>query len=384
MNLLDVAVLVVMIVGGIIGAHVGFIVRSLSWLGLAAGLAIGLHITPRLARSLIESPPGLRLLSISALLVGLALIGHTAGLFASAALRRRFTLGDGLSRADRVAGAVLGVLGGLAFLWLLAPALRSTPGMVARQARGSVFVAFVDEHAPRQPPAARLLGRLMGEAPYPLFDDGTSVGEPPTADAGPIVDSLVARSVVRVDGPACGFRIAGTGFAVTPRLVVTNAHVVAGESTTQVTTSDRRALAARVVVFDGRHDVAVLRVDHDVPPLQLGRVRLGTVASVLGHPHGGELRSTPALVARWIDKPRSDITRSTTIRTRIVGLAARLIPGDSGAPVVGADGRVQAMVFAVDPAAEAMAFALSPAELRPFIDRARTATSAVPTGACLG
>ena len=35
----------------VVGFRVGFVVRALSWLGLSIGLAIGLRITPRLARS---------------------------------------------------------------------------------------------------------------------------------------------------------------------------------------------------------------------------------------------------------------------------------------------------------------------------------------------
>ena len=66
-----------------------------------------------------------------------------------------------------------------------------------------------------------------------------------------------------------------------------------------------------------------------------------------------------------------------------MGLAARLIPGDSGAPVIGADGLVQAMVFAVDPARDTTAFALSSEEVMPFVTATDTATRATSTGSCL-
>jgi len=103
----------------------------------------------------------------------------------------------------------------------------------------------------------------------------------------------------------------------------------------------------------------------------------------LGHPNGGHLRATPARVVRRIDTPRTDIYRSSTIQTSIVGLAAHLIVGDSGAPVVGPDGKVQAMVFAVDPADRDTAFAISSEELAPFVRQAADRTGAVPTGDCL-
>ena len=182
----------------------------------------------------------------------------------------------------------------------------------------------------------------------------------------------------------CGLQLSGTGFAVAPHLLVTNAHVVAGERRTNVITRSGRTASADVVVFDPRHDVAVLRVDDlTFAPLPLTRPRLGTIGSVLGHPRGGDLRATPARLARWIDTPRTDIYRSATITTRIAGLAAHLIVGDSGAPVIDDQGRVQAVVFAVDPASSTTAFALTTGEIRPYVRLARRATRPVSTGSCL-
>ena len=385
MNLLDAVVLGVVAIGATVGYRVGFVIRALSWIGLSAGVIIGLRLMPRVARSLSANTPSYRLLAVATLLFALALIGHSIGLVVSQALRDRLFRSPRVSGLDRLAGGALGAVGALALLWLLVPAMRSTPGWAAQETRDSAMVALVDRYAPTPPHAARVLGRIVGEAPYPvLANDDTSTGQPPTTDAGPTVDTRVARSVVLVSGDACDLRLSGTGFAVGPDLIITNAHVVAGEHRTQITTSDGRRLDARVVTFDGRHDVAVLRVrDASLTPLSLGPTRIGTIATVLGHPGGGNLRATPARVARRIGIPRTDIYRSATIQTSIVGLAAHLIAGDSGAPVVGADGLVQAMVFAIDPARDTTAFALSSAELRPFIAAAAQKAASVSTGSCL-
>lgn len=384
MTPLDLVVLLFVAIGAFVGFRVGFVVRALSWLGLSVGLIVGLRITPRLARSLATASPGIRLLAVASLVIGLALLGHTVGVVLSQALRKRFEMSDHTSTVDRITGGILGALGALVFLWLLTPALRSTPGWPARQARDSSLVALLDRFAPDQPRAARILGRIVSEAPYPVFTDATAAGRPPTQDAGPRVDAGAARSVVLVRGNACGLSLSGTGFAVAPHLVVTNAHVVAGESHTQIFTTGGAARDATVVVFDGRHDVAVLRyTGPTLPTLAFGPTRIGTVASVLGHPGGGHLRATPARIARRLTNPRSDITRSSTIQTSIVALAARLIVGDSGAPVVAPDGTVAAMVFAVDPAEPTTGFALTSAEVRPFVRAARTATAPASTGGCL-
>ena len=107
------------------GSNLGFMVRALSWLGLSIGLAVGLRLTPRLARSLTDSTPGVRLLAVASLLVGLALIGHTTGLVASQTIRRRYSLPEHVAPFDRFTGGLLGALGALALLWLLIPALRN-------------------------------------------------------------------------------------------------------------------------------------------------------------------------------------------------------------------------------------------------------------------
>jgi S1-C subfamily serine protease len=384
MNALDAAVLAAVAVAAVVGFRVGFMVRALSWLGLSIGLVIGLRLTPRLARALTDSTPGVRLLAVASLLVGLALIGHTTGLVASQTIRKHFSLSSHVAPVDRLTGGVLGALGALALLWLLIPSLRSTPGWPAQQARDSSLVAALDRYAPHQPRAARIVGRIVGEAPYPLFEDARVDERPPSTDAGPQIDTVGARSVVLVRGEACGLELSGTGFAVAPDLIATNAHVIAGESNTAVITVDGDRRDTTVVGFDARHDIAILRVDGaPLPVLPLGPTNLGTVASVLGHPNGGRLRATPARVVRRIDTPRTDIYRSGTIQTSIVGLAAHLIVGDSGSPVVGPDGRVQAMVFAVDPADTQTAFAISSEELGPFVDQAAKRTAPISTGSCL-
>ncbi len=385
MNLFDLVVLAVVAAGAVVGFRVGFLIRAFSWLGLSLGVLLGLRLMPRVAHAMPGATPGVRLLAVAALLLGLALVGHTTGLVASRALRNRVARSGATSALDRLAGGFLGAIGGVVLLWLLVPAMRSTPGWPARAARDSALVALVDRYAPNQPNSARILGRIVGEAPYPVVTgDSTNTGQPPANDAGPLVDARDAQSVVLVVGNACGLRLSGTGFAVSPELIVTNAHVVAGETRTEIVTAAGRRLDALVVSFDGRHDIAVLRVRGlNLTPLRFGPTVTGTIATVLGHPGGGALRATPARVARRIDISRTDITRTGTIQTIIVGLAARLIPGDSGAPVIAADGLVQAMVFAVDPARATTAFALSSEEVTPFVSAADRATRAISTGTCL-
>src|SRR5262249_1976324 len=122
------------------------------------------------------------------------------------------------------------------------------------------------------PPSGPLLNALA------RFDPLPSVAGPP-ADV-PAPNSRIARdaqvraagrSVVRVLGTACGLGVQGSGWVAGNGIVVTNAHVVAGEDDTTVQVQGTGAhLPARAILFDPHDDVAVLRVSglNGVPALR--------------------------------------------------------------------------------------------------------------------
>ena len=66
--------------------------------------------------------------------------------------------------------------------------------------------------------------------------------------------------MVKVLGTACGLGIEGSGWVAGPGLVVTNAHVVAGEDDTTVTLRSGGTLDASAVHYDPHDDLAILRV----------------------------------------------------------------------------------------------------------------------------
>ena len=67
--------------------------------------------------------------------------------------------------------------------------------------------------------------------------------------------------MVRVFGSACGLGVEGSGWVVAPGLVVTNAHVVAGESDTQIQIDGvGQGHPAQALVFDPHNDIAILSV----------------------------------------------------------------------------------------------------------------------------
>jgi S1-C subfamily serine protease len=336
------------------------------------------------------SPPRTRLLVALAFIVLLGSIGQGVGFAAGSVLHQRIgRAGAAVRQGDRVAGAALGVFGVVALMWLLIPALASSPGWPAGAVRNSVVARAIDRLAPPPPDEASALGRLVGDRTFPdVFDTLTSpdAGDPPAAGLAPEVAASVARSVVKVEGEACQRVQDGTGFTVARDLIVTNAHVIAGEDDTRVETPDGRRLDTELVAFDPDRDLAVLRVPGlGLPALERGPGGIDTRGALFGHPGGGPLRESPMMVAEQIVAEGTDITRTSATRRQVFVLAAVAAPGDSGAPVVDQDGTVIGVLFALDLGRATTAYALTGDELSAVVDPvlAGTAPATTGTGPCL-
>jgi S1-C subfamily serine protease len=170
--------------------------------------------------------------------------------------------------------------------------------------------------------------------------------------------------------------------AIEGNLVVTNAHVVAGEGETTVEDVDGNRKDALVVAFDPVRDLAVLRVPGlDAPGLPLGPGGEGDVGAVYGHPRGGPLRASPARIAEEIVAVGTDIYRTSKSRRHVLVLATSLQPGDSGGALVDRRGRVVGMAFATDPGEPHTGYALTSQEVEAVL---RTVSPhPVATGGCL-
>jgi hypothetical protein len=181
-------------------------------------------------------------------------------------------------------------------------------------------------------------------------------------------------------GTACGLGIAGSGWVVAPRLVVTAAHVVAGEKDTTVQQpgySER--LPANAVVFDSKNDIAVLRVPSlAAQPLRSARPEPGTAVAIVGYPGNGPLTATPSRIGTTATILTDDAYGKGPVARTVTSVGGRVRHGDSGAPAVDVHGRVQATIFAarVD---EPGGFGVPSDLVRKIVARAR---SRVSTGGC--
>jgi S1-C subfamily serine protease len=132
-----------------------------------------------------------------------------------------------------------------------------------------------------------------------------------------------------------------------PNLVVTNAHVVAGEDDTTVSTQGGATFDASAVHYDPANDLAILRIGADLPTLQLApSASRGQIAAVLGYPNNGPYTVSPARFGETRDVISEDSYGQGPIRRSIDSLRGSVHSGNSGGPVVDAEGQVLGTVFA--------------------------------------
>jgi S1-C subfamily serine protease len=335
---------------GLWGYQQGLIVGLLSLGGFAIGAFLGSRLGPALLPEGSHSPYAPATALAGALLIG----GIVAVSLESVAfgLRRRLLGAAGRHRSVAIAessgGAALLVALALGLAWLFGAVALNAPGAkgLRKAVQRSAILRTLNDAFP---PSSDLINALN------RIDPRLSVQGPSPNVAAP--DSKIARdpnvraasnSVVRVLGTACGLGVEGSGWVAGPGLVVTNAHVVAGETDTTVTPPGRSSLDATAVHYDPSDDLALLRVSGlDKAPLSFAtQVRRGTPGAVLGYPENGPLTITPARVGSTGPVVTQDSYGRGPFTRELTALRGEVRSGDSGGPLVDADGKVMGTVFA--------------------------------------
>ncbi len=162
MNLLDLAVLGLLVLGALVGLRTGLVRPGLAWLGVAPGLLAAVRLLPWVLEQIADDVerwhPLAYPLGVSAgMLVTGALAGHLAGSVLGRLLH--LALPESLRKVDRIAGCIVAAAAVGAVIWLLVPMAATTPGWLASQAEGSVFVRWSLEQLPPPPEG---LDRVVG------------------------------------------------------------------------------------------------------------------------------------------------------------------------------------------------------------------------------
>lgn len=385
MNGLDVLILVLAGAAAIGGWRLGFMTRSIGWLGAGVGLALAIVVLPPLIAKLdLRSNDAVLLVGLAGLVL-LASLGQGLGSALGARLAPPVHPGRA-RRLDQVAGAALGVVGVAVIAWMIFPVMQHTEGWPATSTRSSALASFSLDRLPSPPAGLLDLERQALDGRFPQLFTGdvpeTELPPVPTDSAiGAEQMDALARSVVKVRGEACGMVQSGSGFIVAPGVVATNAHVVAGTDSQQLSTPGGATADSRVVAFDPSVDLALLATDLDGPTLALAPGDSGDRGLVMGFPGGGPFAPSPFQLAELIDATGLDIYDRDEVRRRLAVLSSDLQPGDSGSAVVRSDGAVIAVAVAISPDRDGVAYALDQSELSALLERPRGET--VDTGECV-
>ena len=268
-----------------------------------------------------------------------------------------------------------------------APAPAATPGLpsAASSPSDTATSAPSASATPEEPDDAAAASSSTAAAPSATTTapaSSTSTAAPSTPAA-----SSASAAVVRLTGTAaqCNQVQSGSGVAVAPDRVLTNAHVVLGVDAPTVTDRARGVHAARIVHLDTVHDLAVLAVDDaNLPVMPVGaELTGGASASVLGYPDGGPFASTPATVQAVGEVPLGDVLTGAASMVDVYTLAADIRHGYSGGPVVDTAGNLAGLVFARAPGSDAVGYALTADTIAPVVAAAPGMTATVPSGDCV-
>ena len=322
----------------------GFVAGALSLAGFALGAWVGTRLGPLLLPDGKDSPYAPLFGLVGALLAGAVLASGFEGI--GAGVRRALRV-PGFSVVDGILGAVLMACLGLGLAWVVGAVALQTPG--ARALRRDIQRSEILTRLNKALPSRQLLNALARFDPFPHINGpGINVGPPDPAIARDPQVAAAAKSVVKVLGTACGLGVEGSGWVARDGLVVTNAHVVAGEDDTEVLVGGNGpGLPAHAVYFDPRNDIAVLRVDGlQAPALPMVNARSGASGAIVGYPLDGPLRVRAARVGNTQDVLTEDAYGRGPVRRRIVSLRGLVQSGNSGGPVIDRQGRVLATVFA--------------------------------------
>ena len=140
----------------------------------------------------------------------------------------------------------------------------------------------------------------------------------------------------------------GSGWVAAPELVVTNAHVVAGNDRVAIRQEGAwRGYEAEVVAVDETNDVAVLAVDEmDLPVLTASEPEPGESVAIVGYPFGGPLDIEPGRIGGTSQTITRDAYGNGPVNRYITSIRGEANPGNSGGPVVNGEGEVVGTVFA--------------------------------------
>lgn len=346
MTAIDWVIVAFVVLLAVYGYMQGFVVGVMSLVGFLLGAFVG----TRLATLIVPGGDHSRYAPLFGLLGALLAGGVLATGLEAVGLRARSALRfPGVRTVDGVLGAALTACVGLGIAWIVgAIALQSTG---STSLRGDIQRSAILRQLNRiLPPSGPILNALARFDPLPAIPGPSADVPAPTRGvlAAPAVRSA-ERSVVRILGTACGLGVEGSGWVAGPHIVVTNAHVVAGENDTVVEVrGGPPGLPAQVLDLDVHDDIAILRVPQlNEPSLHLAsNPTSGESAAILGYPLDGPYHPEPGRIGQIQSVSTENAYGQGPVTRSITPLRGLVRPGNSGGPLLDRAGEVLGTVFA--------------------------------------
>ncbi|MBK5231824.1 MAG: MarP family serine protease [Thermoleophilia bacterium] len=327
------------------GFRQGLIVGALGLGGLAVGAVLGSRLAPVVLEGGSNSAYAPMVALVGAILIGSMTLALAVVL--GDRIRTRAIRGTFGQVIDGIGGALLIAAVALGLIWVLGAVILYTPGAesLRKDVQRSILLGGINDVMPPSGPLIQALHRID---PVPTF--ARSPGEIAAPDSGAGSSEAVKEarsSVVKVTGSACGVGVMGSGWVIAPGVVVTNAHVVAGQDDTRIETLDGLEVDATPIAYRPRNDIAVLSAGIEQPALPLlTRAPVGTSAAVVGYPLDGPLQITPARAGRTQRVLGDDAYGNGPFERSMLTLRGRVQHGNSGGPLLDREGRVLGTVFA--------------------------------------
>ncbi len=362
------------------GARTGFLAGAFSLVGVVLGAALGSRLVPALLgdRDDLLFSSAITLASI----VAFAVLGNVLARAIGGFLREK-VINPTSETLDRAGGALLGAALSLTLVWLGATFALGTPPLspLHPTLQESKVLRVLNEGMPSQL-LAQAVSRLD---PIPRFNGPEVDADDPNSEITRDPEVIEAASrIVRVSGVACGYGVEGTGWVAAPDLVVTNAHVVAGEINTNIQPGGTGVpLPARVVVFDDKNDIAVLRVrDMRLPPLPIAEPENDETVAILGFPDSGPFDIRAGRVDDTMRVISNDAYNRGPVERTVTGFRGFVRPGNSGGPAINAQGAVVATVFASRADSDNAGYGVPSTLTRQLVDLAEERQNPVNTKEC--
>jgi serine protease Do len=230
-----------------------------------------------------------------------------------------------------------------------------------------------------RPPAAI----SAGAGPTPSTTATTNPAISPTKTPATAFADLykeVSDGIVRIDTTACSDGGVGTGFLVAPDLIATAGHVVDG-AISIVLRQGNNTTTGTVVGFDRQSELALVRSSQPLTghvfSLSSTEPDVGVDVAAIGYPLAGPESLSKGAIS-GLDRP---VTTEAASLTGLLQTDVTLNPGNSGGPLLLADGTVVGVVEAKEEGGDHIGYAIPTSSAKGQLEAWQRAPTPIHTAA---